>query len=335
MLENYSKLFEDSEFLDAIDTNRLCLFLGSGIALNIGMPDWQDLSKEIVKFCFKNKIITRSEKLKLFNSSFSPIKIISICTQKIEKSSIENEFNDLLKDIFYEKPRKNLTKSNIYGYLKDIYKEKKALILQTNYDVMLEKYLSYEDSINRGFYVPYSQKGNFSKDKDKVLDSIIYLHGRFSGDSGDLECSTYKSLILDKKQYNKAYVLENDIFYKNQKDFIKHILTNFYVLFLGYSLNDVEILQMIANKPETECYKGIGVIVDDCDAKNLENEFNMEYLKVASNGKIKTYIYDTECNGIKEGFSEVIQNLRNIIIDGKYKSFSTYKFRNPLEVDFE
>ena len=47
MLEDYKLLFKEVEFQDAIKAKKVCLFLGSGVGFNIGMPDWQGLAYRI------------------------------------------------------------------------------------------------------------------------------------------------------------------------------------------------------------------------------------------------------------------------------------------------
>ncbi len=234
MLVNYKQLFKEKEFIDAVRTKKICLFLGSGVGFNIGMPDWLGLAKEIVKFCLDNSIISRSEKLNLLSMN-KPLKIISICIQKIELKGKQNEFNDLLKIIFYEKPKSAYKKSKVYNCLSKLYKEKAVLILQTNYDVMLEKYQTKTQGANRNFYIPYMDMEPISKNKQ--IDSIIYLHGRYSGDENEVLKSSYKDLVLSKYNYNRVYTLENTDEFKRQRDFINNLLKEFYVIFLGYSNN--------------------------------------------------------------------------------------------------
>ena len=238
----------------------------------------------------------------------------------------------MLKELFYETPLKNFKDNKIYNCLNKLYKEKAVLILQTNYDVMIEKFQS-EEGINRNFYIPYINMENPSK--DNLLNSIIYLHGRFSGDEKEKKKSSYEQLVLSKEQYNRVYILEKTDEYKRQKNFINDLLKDFYIIFLGYSLSDEEIIQIIANKPNTENFKRISVIVDNCGAKNLENEFNKNYLDIASNHKIKTYVYDTDSTGIEQSFEEVIQNLTDSILNISKEKPILIKYTNPQEVDFE
>ena len=336
MLIDYKKLLKEEAFKDAVKTKKICLFLGSGVGFNIGMPDWQGLAEKIVKFSLKYGIIKRSEKIDLLRIN-NPLKVISICIEMIENFNKEDIFNEFLIDLFYKKPKKEFQKSKIYKNLIKLYKEKRVLIVQTNYDVMIEKEQSKEEGENRNYIIPFlSEKILDEKflDTKKIMNSIIYLHGRLSGDKSELKKSSYKDLILNKRQYNEIYILENRNEYIRQKEFIKFLLKNFYIIFLGYSLNDTEILNLIANKPETENYTGIRVIVDNCKAKELENEFSSNYISMASGDNIQTYVYNTEKNGIEKGFETLINDLTNSIIEVSNEKPCLIKYTNPEDVDF-
>lgn len=123
MLEDYKSLFKEVEFQDAIKAKKVCLFLGSGVGFNIGMPNWKGLADRITRFCLQQKIITRSEKLNLLSLD-KPIKIISICTDRIKSKNKEKEFNNLLKELFYVTPLKNFKNSKIYNCLINYTKKK-------------------------------------------------------------------------------------------------------------------------------------------------------------------------------------------------------------------
>lgn len=152
MLEDYKILFEQPEFQDSLEKRNICLFLGSGVAFNLGMPDWFGLANKIVDFCMEEKIITRSEKINLLKTN-NNLKIISICVEKIKTQKKEKEFNLLLEDIFYKTPLKKYRTSKIYKNLNKIYRKNEVLILQTNYDVMIEKYQTQEEGQNKSFYI--------------------------------------------------------------------------------------------------------------------------------------------------------------------------------------
>ena len=50
-IPEYKDLLKKQELVDARYAKKICLFLGAGVARNIGMPDWRGLSKNIVDFC--------------------------------------------------------------------------------------------------------------------------------------------------------------------------------------------------------------------------------------------------------------------------------------------
>lgn len=144
----------------------------------------------------------------------------------------------------------------------------------------------------------------------------------------------YEDLILTKEQYNEVYVLENNKKYKKQKNFIKKLLEGYHIIFLGYSLKDIEIMQMIANCNSRESYKKLNLIVDCCEANRLDREFETKYLQQASNNNLNIYCYSTEKQGHKE-FENVMQEIRNAIFKYSKPDTNILKYINPEEVDFD
>ena len=195
---------------------------------------------------------------------------------------------------------------------------------------MIEKYQLAEEETSEKSFIPF--KSISIPNPNELLQKVVYLHGRF--DYSSSEVSTYKDLVLTKTNYNEVYVIKNDPKCINQKNFIEYLMKNFYIIFLGYSLSDIELLQLIVNKPKTESYKDIAVIVDNCRAKQIDNEINSGYLLEASNNKVKTYYYDTEILGIKKGFENMVIELELEIVNYLKDSIPITKYINPQEVDF-
>jgi hypothetical protein len=322
----YDDLLKDENFKIAAENDKLCLFLGAGVAYNLGMPSWKGLAENIVKFCFEKQIIKFSLRNQLLKES-DYIKVISFCEYEIIAKDKNAEFREFLKNIFYYNPLEEYKnkRSEIYKCLIDIAKETKTLIIQTNYDSVIEEFI---ESDSRKPFIPFGM--DFSKTIAKTPhEYIFYLHGKIN------DKFSYEDTILTRKQYDSVYVLESEEASKKQKQFLKHILENYYVLFLGYSLSDIEILQIIANKPILESYKGLGVIVDYYEQKRYEIEVLSKYLN--GNYKINVYTYDLEKNGYDE-FKNLLNNLKDYLIE-KYKlsvkkDTFLYKPIDSSEVDF-
>ena len=318
-IKDYKLLLSSPELKEAIIAERVCLFLGAGVANNLGMPNWNNLAWDIIQYCTKNGIIEHSieHTLSYIND---PLKKISYCVEQIELNRNTKKFKKFLNEIFTINPTKKYkkTKSSVYRNLIDICNKRKALIVQTNYDEIIEKNLNREINI----IIPYLQ----STVQNATYDTLIYLHGNCQ--HGD-----YSKWVFNRQQYNDVYVLERSTYFKRQKAFLRALLTNYHIIFLGYSLQDIEILQLIANKQEVAEYKRIEVIIDTCEAKKFSNEINAKYWRQYSQNKIDIYSYNTENGGIERNFELVINDLKESLFDISSKSGSILKYINPCELE--
>lgn len=297
-IKDYKELLQSSELHNAIRADQVCLFLGAGVANNLGMPNWNGLARMIAQYCTKKGIFRHSFEHTLLQIN-DPLKIISYCCKEIEQKSKQNDFKSFLNNIFIDQPNKKYQtdSSEIYKNLIEICNSRKALIVQTNYDDIIETHL--QNPIER--IIPY-RIPQISKISN---DMIVYLHGKCV--KGD-----YENWVFNRQQYNDVYVLERNEHFEKQKAFLKLLLQNYHIIVLGYSLQDAEILQLIANRPKVEGYKKINVIIDSCDAKKFSNEIDVCYWRECCEGKIDIYSYSTEEMGFL-AFEDVITNIKDTI----------------------
>ncbi len=304
-LQEYKDLLSSNEFQDAIRRKRVCLFLGAGVAKNLGMPSWQELASKIANCCLEKNILKYSS-IHILNLLNDPLKIISYCVSKIKESKNDKYLDDILKHNFSEIPENNYEETSIYKDFVELYKSGKILIVQTNYDNTIAHKCGIQTLQT---YVPYLDEPKNGLDNSL----LVYLHGKI--DEAPLRGSTLSGdLILTRSDYNNVYVNKNDSRYEKQQNFIKLLLSNYHVIFLGYSLQDNEIIQLIANSGEVEGYLRTSVIVDSCGAKEIQNEITAKYLSDFSNGKLELYYYDTEEYGIEKNFENVMKNLKETIL---------------------
>lgn len=317
-IPEYKDLLNKQELVDARYTKKICLFLGAGVARNLGMPDWIDLSKNIVNFCATHKLFKHSEKESLLNIQ-DPLKRISYCIQQIErKEDTKDLFKAKLKSWFIEEPINTFKKGgcSIYEDLVEIYKSGKALIVQTNYDNVIESLVKEDYDIA---HIPYLVNANIPLDNK----FIVYLHGKYAD-------GNYDDLVLTRKHYNDVYVLEQNEKKQRQKLFFNKLLQDYHIIFLGYSLQDTEIVQLIANKKEVEKYKQIDIIIDTCDIKKFSNEIDAFYWQQFTNENIKIYEYSIEDGGYNN-FAQVINDLKNFICE--YEEPPIVAFTHPEDVE--
>lgn len=191
------------------DENKLIIFVGAGISKNSNLPDWEQLIKVFIKkLNYPNR---EDEKL----SSDEYLKIPQYYYNTYGKEEYEKVIKDEL-DI-------EVQPNDIHEL---IFKLNPSHIITTNYDRLLEDTIIEQRMLF----------DRVSKDKD-LLDSkksnhIIKMHG----DIKDLENIVLKE--NDYLNYSQNHILI--------ETYIKSLLVSNTFLFVGYSLNDYNLKQIIS-----------------------------------------------------------------------------------------
>ncbi|ELC8392176.1 SIR2 family protein [Clostridium perfringens] len=194
---------------NAIDDNKLIIFVGAGISKNSNLPDWEQLIK-----VFANKLkypikegqkLSSDEFLKIpqyYYNIFGAEEYKKVIKQELDINGQPNEIHEL------------------------IFKLNPKHIITTNYDKLLEHTIIEQRML---FDI-------IAKDKD-LLDSkksnyIIKMHG----DIKDLDNIVLKE--NDYLNYSQNHILI--------ETYIKSLLVCNTFLFIGYSLNDYNLKQIIS-----------------------------------------------------------------------------------------
>lgn len=299
-LQDYTELLNNKDFENSILANKICVFLGAGVARNIEMPDWQGLASNITQFCLNRNILNHSQTL-ILKSFTDPLKIISYCIQETEEKKQQVSLNQHLQKLFIDDPLEHYRKSNnnVYKLLLELYQSEKVLIVQTNYDHVIEEVVNNSD-LNRKLqpYVPFLDESQL----ELTNNLIVYLHGKFEKD--------YNNIILTKQKYNEVYVLKKSKV--KQEKFFNDLLKEYTIIMLGYSLQDNEIVQLIANRECPIDFKSVNIIIDNCKAKLISNEIDARFWESSCNQNLNIYTYDTEFGGFNQ-FYNVVEALKNKI----------------------
>lgn len=229
------------EILDASSRGKLVVFIGAGVSRIIGCPSWKEFALKHLDHLFEIKAINFYEfsKLKKMESR----KLLSIC-QKIykEKKHPPKQISDLL-----QANEESIKKYPIYD---DLYAFN-AIYLTTNYDVYLDKAAAAQKS-NRGpmrmtddtsgTEVP--MEGNAT---DQIINApedllvtclkngnVIHLHG-----STQNEHQLIVTIVDYISNYNKGSKLAV---------MLEEVFKTYTVLFVGYGLEEYEILEFMINK---------------------------------------------------------------------------------------
>lgn len=322
MNELYEQIPEN--LLRAFLTKKMCLFVGAGLSQNLGMPNWNELAKKIIDLTYDYGLIDFEDKETLLKTTLNQkdgqIIAISYChnlimnfeekeyadTKKIrtfykEIGSIKAAYNQMLIDTFYrhhpfvkeDETYKNNNQFGIKLYKLILQLAKKSLIITTNYDNIIplnDKNREIIDSCN------------YTKIKK---NSIVYLHGLIDKKHPENQ----SKITLTRQHYDEKYLIKSEEHLKC----LEEIFKNYYVFFLGYSLNDFEILQILSkirNQMNPNELKDCYFLTTYRDSQKNELKVKTKYFE--DNYRIKTLFYNVSINGYDALFDKLEQIYKSI-----------------------
>lgn len=199
-----------NELLDAHRSGKLMLFVGAGVSANLGLPNWDALIAHIAKELGYDP--------KIFSTYGTPLALAEFYKKKKGglgplRSWMDREWHKPTIDISKSEIHRLITQGNF------------PRIYTTNYD----RWLEYAHD---AFDVRYDKIASVA-DLVSVTDGqrqIIKFHGDFNADD---------SIVLDETSYFQRLDFDTPLDIKLRNDMLGSS-----VLFIGYSLNDLNIRLM-------------------------------------------------------------------------------------------
>lgn len=212
------------EIKEAGKNGDLVLFIGAGVSMLVGLPSWGGLASAILEDLRKKKFLNYSEVEQL--KHLDAKKQLSIADLIAKENGEELDITQFVT-----------TKDDgvsIYKTINDL----GCACVTTNYDEFLAPSFLETEKKETGEAVPI--KGIRVYEKEKFLSSyldepgtVIHLHGAIQNP---------KSLVVTTKDYLTHY---DD---KTVQHFLGQLFENKTVLFLGYGLEEAEILEHILRR---------------------------------------------------------------------------------------
>jgi hypothetical protein len=198
------------------------LFAGAGLSASSKLPDWPVMMHGLIKWAEENNRDLKKDK------------------KELERLIKQNEFllvaeklkeclgNDLFKQFMYTTFRDDTKKpSRIHAILPDI---SFAAVLTTNYDVLLETAYTIARGMKPHTYT-HTDVAQIIDLNDRKEFYILKMHGDIDNfDTVVVTQNDYRKLMFD----NKAY-----------REFLKVIFMTKTVFFVGFSLNDPDLVFLL------------------------------------------------------------------------------------------
>lgn len=272
------------EILDAASNGKLIVFIGAGISRLFGLPSWDYLAESMVEYTYENRKKTKklnyASKSQLLSRNYDPKKLLTI-SYELHNDDEKEKYLNKMREIF-EKSKDNDKGESLLKNLVAM----NASFVTTNYDRLIEKYRgSYRNS--------YKSCNEFNNDPKKG-DSpfILHLHGCIDNP---------KEMVFTIGQYYKMYRKDMDT-----QDTFKHIFNDPYIiLFIGYGLNDTEIVNYLIDRKGSNKHYILEPYTesDKCLINSMES-----YYKSINVTQLPYFIdedgYETLCDLIEEWYEE-------------------------------
>lgn len=239
--EKYPNIPAVSEgVLRASSQGRLVVFIGAGVSRIIGCPSWDEFAQKVLKYLYDNKCVNFHEFENLYK--LNSRKLLSICKQIIsdKKPNPPPNFKEMLSS-----DEKLIEKYKIYENLYSW----KVIYITTNFDRCLDKIALERQPIEitlemldgeRRLKIEPEISSKIISLKDELLVSnlnqgnVLHLHGSVEDEN---------SLIITTSDYLRHYIAGSKV-----AILLEEIFKAYTVLFVGYGLEEYEILEYLVSK---------------------------------------------------------------------------------------
>lgn len=198
--------------LKAYRERRLMLFVGAGVSMSLGLPSWRSLIDHIASELGYDPDIYRT-----MGDPLALAEYYRISTGHI------GPLRSWMDVAWHSSPKKRIEDSAVHQLIAS---SNFDLIYTTNYDRWIEESLTLQGK-------PFSKivsAGDLSK-VHAGKTQIVKYHGDFTDDN---------SIVLDETSYYQRFEFESPLDIKLRSDLLSHA-----VLFIGYSLTDVNVRYML------------------------------------------------------------------------------------------
>lgn len=215
----------DEYILRAAEDGKLIFFLGAGVSRIMGIKGWDAFSKELIEKAYSNY----QDQTTILGNIRDSKERITIAYKKFEEDKNLEEFYNCFGNALKPDEKIFKSKTNIYKLLSQF----DATFLTTNADNL------FEEVLGEGLCHEEYSVTDILNTRLRRQNRLFYLHGHYS-ENIDIKKN---NLVFTAPQYVQKY--NDDKF----KAFLESVFqNNNVILFIGYGLNELEIMDYIVTK---------------------------------------------------------------------------------------
>ncbi|MGJ5818030.1 SIR2 family NAD-dependent protein deacylase [Paludibaculum fermentans] len=210
-----------ADLMKAIADDRAVAFLGSGLSLAAGLPDWPGLLKELAGQAHASGQVTDLERTQLIEWA-GQSDFLMLADALVNKLGRGN-FIRFMKSKFGGEPKP----TDVH---RELVRVPFAAYITTNYDTLLEEAWS-EVHHKRLEVFTHEDQSELRDPFRNRRPFLVKVHGDIHGpDTLVLGLQDFRKVIHDNKAYTR---------------FMEDVLSRFSIVFLGYSLSDPDVLNIL------------------------------------------------------------------------------------------
>lgn len=310
------------QILKAAQNNELIIFIGAGASKLCGSPDWRGFASKVVAVLQKKGILNFIEAEQLNNLSDAR-RTLSVAMNIAKTNNIVIDYDEIL-----HKAEPDDEGARLYEILSDF----NPIIVTTNYDKWLHKNRKTKIPENGSadsskiefpgeayFKAKYYKREHLTTDLLTEKGAVIHLHGSYI----DAE-----SMIISLRDYIRHYADEK------VTRFLSHLFTHCTVLFLGYGLGELEILDHIVrsndpNGKNSELEPKHFILYPTRSTDSKQNKFTESYFRDECRVALLNYEID------QKGYGQIVDVLESWSPEIKVKEPTHLDYQETLKIFIE
>lgn len=257
---------DDSELPDSLREQlarkeEIAIFIGAGVSKIIGIPLWEELAYEAIDYLYKKNLINFSEADRIKAENISPKQKLSIFHDILQKNEAKSFYEE------YFNPQKKFLDKNPYDLLVKLEIPKFSSNLDHEFWNAFQRFIVQDDIKKEK---PLQIVSGFNKNMRINSNAIYQIHGSYQ------QMENYS--IITMRDYLDYYFQNNEL-----SGFLRKVFNEYVVIFIGYGLEEFEILQHLI-KGSKEHHVLIGTYLGDSNLLRIRKEYFRKTLRMNAHG---------------------------------------------------